>query len=441
MKKATDVLNKPFHSNFLKLIFAGSLVGILTGLVVSLFRWIIDRTLSGLQIIYPAMAQHHWWILAYAGLTIIICLVLGYIIHPFQTDLVGSGVPQIEAILAGQHTMNWSQVLWRKFIGGLLAICPGLFLGREGPCIQMGAAIGQGFSEHFFHSNRDITRTLLSCGIAAGLSAAFSAPLAGTMFLLEEIVFHFQPQIWLTALAAAICSDVVTVCFFGTKPCLFLPITSNLPVHSYPIMIILGIILGVCAYGYQYCLLNLRWWFSKIRQIPAQYHSIFPLLLIIPVGLWQPKILGGSHVLINYLVAKVTNVGIHHYSQLIMYLLIFLVIRFVWSMLSYGATVPGGIFMPILVLGALLGCISAPIMIQTNVIPATDYINIIAFSMAAYFGAIEHAPFTAILLITEMVGSIEHILPMTIMTFVAYIINDLLGGRPIYTALREELFA
>lgn len=195
MKTAADVLNKPFHSNFLKLIFAGSLVGILTGLVVSLFRWIIDQTLSGLQIIYPAMAQHHWWILAYAGLTIIICLVLGYVIHPFQTDLVGSGVPQIEAILAGQHTMNWAQVLWRKFIGGLLAICPGLFLGREGPCIQMGAAIGQGFSEHFFHNNRDITRTLLSCGIAAGLSAAFSAPLAGTMFLLEEIVFHFQPQI------------------------------------------------------------------------------------------------------------------------------------------------------------------------------------------------------------------------------------------------------
>ena len=305
----------------------------------------------------------------------------------------------------------------------------------------MGAEIGQGFSEHFFHSNRDITRTLLSCGIAAGLSAAFSAPLAGTMFLLEEIVFHFQPQIWLTALAAAICSDAVTICFFGTKPCLFLPITSNLPVHSYPIMIILGIILGICAYVYQYCLLNLRWWFSKIRQIPAQYHSIFPLLLIIPVGLWQPKILGGSHVLINYLVAKVTNVGMHNYPQLIMYLLIFLVIRFVWSMLSYGATVPGGIFMPILVLGALLGCITAPLMIKTNMIPAAGFINIIAFSMAAYFGAIEHAPFTAILLITEMVGSIEQILPMTIMTFIAYIVNDLLGGRPIYTALREEIFA
>lgn len=60
MKKATDVLNKPFHSNFLKLIFAGSLVGIFTGFVVSLFRWIIDQTLSGLQIIYPVMTQNHW---------------------------------------------------------------------------------------------------------------------------------------------------------------------------------------------------------------------------------------------------------------------------------------------------------------------------------------------------------------------------------------------
>lgn len=305
----------------------------------------------------------------------------------------------------------------------------------------MGAAIGQGLSERCFHNDQRVTKTLLACGVAAGLSAAFSAPLAGTMFLLEEIVFNFKPQIWLTALAAAICSDAVTIVFFGTKPCLFLPITINLPLRAYPIMIVLGMVLGIFAYLYQYCLLNLRWWFSKIPHLPVRYHSIIPLLMIIPVGLWQPKLLGGSHLFINFIAAQTRHVQPNHYEQLLCWMLIFLIVRFIVSMVSYGATVPGGIFMPILVIGALLGCLSAPLMIQAHLMPATAFINIVAFSMAAYFGAIEKAPFTAILLITEMVGSIEQILPMTIMTFVAYLVNDLLGGRPIYTALREEIFA
>ncbi|WP_251546184.1 ClC family H(+)/Cl(-) exchange transporter [Limosilactobacillus caecicola] len=441
MKKARDVLHRPFTSDFLKIILEGCLVGIFTGLVVSLFRWIIDQTMQGLQIIYPFMGHHHLAIIGYLALMIVICLILGRLIHPYQLDLIGSGVPQIEAILNDQHSMNWFQVLWRKFIGGLLAICPGLFLGREGPCIQMGAAIGQGVGQQLFHRDQQATKTLLACGVAAGLSAAFSAPLAGTMFLLEEIVFQFKPKIWLTALAAAICSDAVTIGVFGTKPCLYLPITVNLPLRSYPVIALLGIILGILAYGYQWCLLNLRWWFSKVPKLPAQYHSIIPFVLLIPVGLWQPKLLGGSHLLINDIAKQGAKPPLSGFQNLLILMGIFFVIRFVLSMLSYGATVPGGIFMPILVLGSLLGAISAPLMIEAGIIPANAFINIVALSMAAYFGAIEKAPFTAILLLTEMVGSIEQILPMTIMTFVAYVVNDLLGGRPIYTALREEIFA
>lgn len=111
MKKARDVLNRPFHSHFFTTILQGCLVGIITGVVVSLFRWVIDQTLHGLQIIYPAMTANHWWLLLYLPLTIVVCLLLSWIVTPFQTDLVGSGVPQIEAILIGHHTMNWFQVL------------------------------------------------------------------------------------------------------------------------------------------------------------------------------------------------------------------------------------------------------------------------------------------------------------------------------------------
>lgn len=112
-------------------------------------------------------------------------------------------------------------------------------------------------------------------------------------------------------------------------------------------------------------------------------------------------------------------------------------IRF--SMISYGAAVPGGIFMPILVLGAILGGFAGCLMIRFGLIPAKAYINLVVIGMAAYFGAIEMAPFTAICLLTEMVGTIQQILPMLLVTFIAYTVNDLLGGRPIYGALREQM--
>lgn len=141
--------------------------------------------------------------------------------------------------------MKWWPVLWKKFVGGLLVICPGMFLSREGPCIQMGAAIGQGMGERFFHTDREENKLLLSCGVAAGLAAAFSAPLAGTMFLLEEITFRFQIREWLTALAAAISADLMTVLVYGTRPCLWLPVKFNLPPADYPWLILFGLVLPV----------------------------------------------------------------------------------------------------------------------------------------------------------------------------------------------------
>lgn len=123
-----------------------------------------------------------------------ITLVLGKIIAPCLDQLVESGVPQIEAIFLNENKMPWWSVLWRKFVGGLLAICPGLMLGREGPCIEMGAMVGQGLAETTFKSDAEELQEMQECRVAAGLAAAFSAPIAGALFLVEEISFDFKPK-------------------------------------------------------------------------------------------------------------------------------------------------------------------------------------------------------------------------------------------------------
>lgn len=212
---------------------------------------------------------------------------------------------------------------------------------------------------------------------------------------------------------------------------------TNLPKESYLWLVVLGIIIGLLAYGYQYTLLNLRWWYSKIR-IPAIYHCLIPLFLVVPIGLWNAKILGGSHVFIAYIASLDKS---NHLTSLLGFLVVFFLVRFIFSMISYGAAVPGGIFMPILVLGALIGAIAGVVMIHQGAVPTSCYLNLVVISMAAYFGAIEEAPFTAITLLTEMVGSVDQVLPMTILTFITYITSNLLGGQPIYAALRREIFA
>lgn len=435
IKRARDILRRPNFTAFTGIIAKGVVIGLVTGLIVSIFRWLIDHSMEVLYVLYPVMAMQPLLLIPYVLITLLIVWLLSLILKPALTDLVGSGVPQIEAILLNEHQMDAKEILWRKFIGGLLAICPGLFLGREGPCIQMGACIGQIYGERF-ESNQREKRLLLECGVAAGLAAAFSAPLAGVFFLVEEITFDFHPKACVTALAAAISADFVTLLFFGIKPCLYLPIKADLPWESYGWLLVLGIIIGVLSFCYQYVLLNLNWWYSKLH-FPKIYHSVVPLLLVIPIGLWNPNILGGSH---NF-ITTITSIPVHQpWSKLLIILTIFLVVRFVFSMVSYGASVPGGIFMPILVIGALLGAIAATIMVHYHIIPASCFLNIIVITMAAYFGAIEEAPFTAITLLTEMIGSVDQVLPMAILTFIAYITSSLLGGAPIYESLRKETF-
>lgn len=440
IKTAKQILNRPFSSRMSYRLYRAILVGLITGLIVSVFRWCIDHTMQILNFIYPKMAVHPLWLVPYVILMIVICLALCHITKPYLDQLVGSGVPQIEAVFLDENKMPWWAILWRKFVGGLLAICPGLMLGREGPCIEMGALVGQGLAEKVFNLDKEQLRELQECGVAAGLAAAFSAPIAGAMFLVEEISFNFKPKKVVSVLAASFSADFMTILFFGTKPCLYLPVRGYFPIYAYWTLPIIGIALGLLAYCYQYVLLSLKPWFSHIKKLPAAYHSIIPLILIIPVGLWNSQLLGGSHVLITQLFNQKldTKLFLGPWSLVLIPIILF-IIRFVFSMLSYGSSVPGGIFMPILVLGAILGMIFANIMIKTNVIPSMYFVHIMVISMAAYFGAIEKAPFTAIMLLTEMVGTVQQVLPLIIVTFVSYYVLDLLGGKPIYEALRLQM--
>ena len=172
-------------------------------------------------------------------------------------DIKGSGIPHVEGELKGLLHPNWWSVIWRKFIGGVLAISSGLMLGREGPSIQLGAMAGKGLSE-LMKTGRTEQRVLIASGAAAGLSAAFNAPIAGLLFVVEEVYHHFSRMVWITALVASLVANFISLNIFGLKPVLAMPENvSFLGLHQYWIYLLLGLFLGILGYVYEKVVLNM----------------------------------------------------------------------------------------------------------------------------------------------------------------------------------------
>ncbi|WP_412988596.1 chloride channel protein [Pediococcus siamensis] len=412
----------------LTLILKGGLIGILVGLVVSIFRLSIVKGLQGVAFAYEYLTIHIWLLPLWAALMVGLAIFVGYLAkqHP---EIKGSGIPQVEGQLSGILEYAWWPALWRKFVGGILAIGSGLFLGREGPSIQLGATVGQGYAE-FSHETEVNRRVFIASGAAAGLSAAFNAPIASTLFVLEEVYHNFSPLIWTTALASAITSNLVSTEFFGLTPVLHIVYTKALPLRMYPHVLLLGVFLGVMGFVYQRVLLKMGDWYAYLAKIPSWLYGVVPFILVIPIGLWAPHLLGGGNAIILNIAAQTPGLAI---------LLGIFAIRFIFSMISYGSGLPGGIFLPILSLGAVLGAIYAQTMIACHLFPESDLTNFIIIAMAGYFAGIGKAPFTAILLITEMVGTLHHLMPLAVVSITAYLVVDLLGGAPIYESLLHRI--
>lgn len=417
------------QTDHFRFIIKSLIVGLVTGTVVSTFRFLIEKSVSGWQNVYQ-FAHTHLWILAIVLLVnILLALFIGYLSKK-QPHIMGSGIPEVEGQLKGQLKLSWWPILWRKFVGGILAIGSGLFLGREGPSIQLGSSIGQGLGEKFEKSkpNQDI---MIACGAAAGLAAAFNAPIASTLFVLEEIYHNFSTMIWMTALSASISSDFVAMQVFGLTPVLAVHPTAGFPLNSYWQLIILGIVLGLLGRLYQIVLLAMPAIYRRlVPRLPRAFQGLIPFILVIPIGFFWPQVLGGGNSTIIHM-AKV------HWG--ITLLIGLFLLRFIFSMISYGSGLPGGIFLPILTLGAIIGTAVGTVMCSLHLLPQSYIVDLLVFGMAGYFACIGKAPFTAILLITEMVGSLQHLMPLALTSLVAYVVVDLLGGAPIYESLLERM--
>lgn len=330
----------------LKLVAEGILVGIFSGLLVILYRIVLEKAEELRANFFILQSQKHWLIFFWFIFLIIGALVVGTMVKK-EPMISGSGIPQVEGVLLRKLHMNWLSVVLRKFIGGVISIGAGLSLGREGPSIQLGAAMGQGVGKVLKRHNVE-ERYLITSGASAGLAAAFNAPLAGVMFSLEEVHKHFSPMVLISAMSASLTADFISKNFFGLSPVFKFHHISTLPLSSYGYIIVLGIIVGVFGVVYNHTLLKTQSLYGKLKSWPIQAKLLIPFLLAGILALVFPLVLGGGHSIIELLIEGNITMKL---------LIVLLVIKFIFSMVSFGSGAPGGIFFPLLILGALTGAI------------------------------------------------------------------------------------
>ena len=431
------------------IVAEGVLIGLITGALISVFRLMLiyadqlrDRMVEYVNAGHAA---------AGAAVLIIIAAVITLLLSA-EPEIAGSGIPQVEAELCGQKDMNWIRVIIAKMAGCALAIGGGLALGREGPSIQLGSMVGKGFSRA---GHRLLTeeRLLITCGAGAGLSAAFGAPLAGAIFALEELHRNFSAEVLLSTMAASVASDFVAANVFGLDPVFGFGVEHGLPLKYYWAVVVIGIVLGFFGIVYNRTIAFMQDFFeaagrgfahladrvpgvsafnltdrklnkkgeqaARFGRLITVFAFAFILMFVYPSALGSGSSLVGQVSRGEYTLAA---------------LAVLLLVKFFFSTASFGSGSPGGIFLPLLVLGAVTGGLGCRLLGLAGF--DQKYITaMVVVAMAGYFAAIVRAPVTGVILITEMTGDFTCLLPLVMASLIAYLIPEYFRVEPIYTQL------
>lgn len=414
------------HSNKLPILCKSIIIGLFVGIVITAYRLTLMNAEEISFKIYAYLRNN----LLMIPIAFLLLGLGGYIIGLLLSKnsmISGSGIPQVKGVIMGYFNYNWLGTLIAKFFGGTLAILAGLSLGREGPSIQLGACVGQAVGEKF-SSTRTEKKMLIASGASAGLAAAFNAPLAGVMFVLEEVFKYFSPIILLSTMVSAVVADFISKSVFGMNPVFSFDLQSTIPLSGYWLICLLGIALGIGGAIYNYILLQTQKLYKKLKCLNVKTKPIIPFMIAGIIGLLFPIVLGSGHSIIEEL----------HLSTSLSLLILILIIKFLFSMISFGSGTPGGIFFPLLIMGATIGAIFGNIGVNFFGFEPNLFYNFVVLAMAGYFTAIVRAPITGSVLLIEMTGSFTHLLALTFVSLVAYVVADLLKSTPIYESLLEN---
>lgn len=401
------------------------LLGLLVGTVGSFFQRAID-------VLNPWILNQIHALGTYAGfaLSVLVSMIMVFIawllVIKVAPEAFGSGIPEIEGALLYERPVFWQRLLPVKFFGGILAISANMVMGREGPTIQMGGNLGAMLGQ-WFHIAKQRRDTLICAGAAAGLATAFNAPLAGILFVIEEMrnAFNFSFTNFKMVAICCVAATIVQHCIIGTQPAIPMAVFQLPSLGSLFLFFILGIVVGFAGLLFNVLLVKSL---SLIDRLNLKQRFGYVLVISALVGFLvciSPDTVGGGYQIIEQALTL-------RPSFIVLVGLFF--IRLATTMLSYSTGIPGGIFAPLLALGTLLG-LACSYLMRWWIDPSLHPGMFAVAGMGALFSACVRAPITGIVLVVEMTQNYLLIFPLMVSCLTSTTVVQLFANPPIYTQL------
>jgi len=422
------------NHDLFRLVVVAAIAGIAVGIVGGCFHWLLLHGQSGL-----AQRFADWKSNGLFGLPgwIAAALIAGTAVGiarwliRFAPTAAGSGIQHVEAVIRHQASPAPLRALPIKFFGGLLAMIPGMALGREGPTVQMAAVIGSQCGR-IFGLNRDDKFLLYTAVAGAGLAVAFNAPMAGVAFVVEEVSRRVTTRRLLTTLIAVGTSIAIFRAYFGNAVAFSMDSLKAADAASLFIFAGFGVFLGAAGVLYNKSILfGLNLFSACTRKISPPIGAAMVGAMVGLLGYWQPFLVGGGESQVQTILTHTLSI-----NTLVMLLLV----RWALGPASYAPGLPGGLFAPLLLVGATMGAILASVI---NWIPSiaggADTATYAMVGMAAFFTAVVRAPFTGVLLIIEMSANVALTPALLIACVTAALTASLMRAEPIYDSLRARM--
>lgn len=399
-------------------------IGIFSGLAVICFRLSIDWTRVAL--LGPAPQTHDIRLLIAPALVSLLVAVL--VIHVFPL-VRGSGVNQTKAALYIYNGFIPFRTAVGKFITAALAIGAGHSLGPEDPSLQIGAALASALGRRL-ELSREKLRLLAPVGAAAGLAAAFNAPISAVLFVIEEVIGRWSAGILGSVVLSAISSVVVVRWFLGSEPLFHIPAVGFVRPTELIAYVVLGIVGGLAAVVFSRSIGYLR---PLLRAQPRWTHyfqSAAAGLIIGLIGyLGAPQIMGAGY---NYMDQAMHN----QFTWEVLGILAGL--KILATTLSFVSGTPGGMFAPTLFVGAMLGGAvgGAEHVLYPHLTVSTGTYALVG--MGVLFAGFLRAPMTSVFMVLEVSGNYSIIIPVIVANTFAYVIARSLQPTPIFDMLTRQ---
>jgi chloride channel protein, CIC family len=411
---------------------ASILGGMLIGVAGGLFRFFLNLSdhLRTSMIARAHLDPHLGWLLPVlvgaAGAFLARLLVV-----KLAPTAEGSGVQRVEAVFSGEIEPASAVVVPVKFVGGLLAMGGGLALGREGPTVQMGASFGEWVSKFLLHDEED-RRVVQAASAGAGLAVAFNAPIGGSIFVFEELTSNITPWLLVSTLAAATVAVWLMRLMLGNTFSFTVPHVSPTENWTKWPFLALGAILGVAGAVYNVAVMWLLRLTDRMMKLTSLQRAAIIGATIGVVAWFVPALVGGGDTLTQTVLSDQFAVGS---------LVTIFVVRFVIGPWSYAAGCPGGLFAPLLVLGASAGALFAGVL--NHLVPGLGLSPVACaiVGMGALFTASVRAPLTGIVLTVEMTGRADLTLGLLGASLTAMLVTMLLQSEPIYDSLKRRMLS